>query len=337
MPYMASLDGLRALAITLVLLFHAKVPGLPGGNIGVDIFFVLSGFLITRLLLVEWQIYGVVQIRRFYLRRIWRLMPPLVLCVLLYLLVAPLIWPDYYFHLRDVILTLLYMGNIAVVFGYEPSLLVHGWSLALEEQFYLIWPLLLVWLCRTRFSLWFLLFCAYLLANGWRLVALAFLDVHPVSAYFRPDLHCSGLLLGAALAAWVHKYGVFVGLLSRRVPWLCLGGLGLTVLLPQSGGEHLLLMLPLAEVSVAGLIFCFLALPDAPLQNCLEAPLVVLLGKLSYGVYLFHYPVMAALREFHFDWRLVFVLGTGLSLLLAAISYYGLESRVRQYRLKRFS
>ena len=89
MPYVPALDGLRALAIALVLLFHADLPGMPGGNLGVDLFLVLSGYLITRLLMIEYQGHGRIELQLFYLRRLWRLMPPLLLMLLLYSALAP--------------------------------------------------------------------------------------------------------------------------------------------------------------------------------------------------------------------------------------------------------
>ena len=140
--YVPALDGLRAVAILLVMLFHAEVPFLPGANLGVDIFFVLSGYLIGRLLLEEYRCYGAINLSRFYRRRLWRLMPPLIVLVSLYALIAPRIWPDYYFHLRDCFTVLLYLADIALLFGDGPHYMTHAWSLGIEERFYLVLPVL---------------------------------------------------------------------------------------------------------------------------------------------------------------------------------------------------
>lgn len=162
LEYVPALDGLRALAIALVMLFHAGVPFLHGANLGVDIFFVLSGYLIGRLLLAEFRVHAAIDLRRFYRRRLWRLMPPLLLLLALYAVLAPLVWPDYYFHLRDGIELLLYLTDIALVFGDGPQYLLHAWSLGIEERFYLFFPVLLLFLLRiSSYNRLWLFFCCW--------------------------------------------------------------------------------------------------------------------------------------------------------------------------------
>lgn len=332
MPYIPGLDGLRALSVALVLLFHARVPGLPGANVGVDLFLVLSGFLITALLLDEQARSGSIALKRFYLRRAWRLMPALLLLLALYALCAPWLWPDYPFHLRDGLGMLLYVTNLAMATGNTAEKLLHGWSLGLEEQFYLLWPCLLLGWRRLvgRLALWQALLGLYGVLYLWRLWCLQGAGVALDLAYYRPDLHVGGLLLGAALAAWWR---------SRETPgvpvWM--GPVGwllvlVAVLVPQSESAHLLLYMPLAEVGAVLLITAIVV----GRQSLFAEPLVTHLGRLSYGLYLFHFPVMLYLVECRLHWALVFVLGSALAYVLAWLSFHTLEAAARRYRERRW-
>jgi peptidoglycan/LPS O-acetylase OafA/YrhL len=148
--HIPGLDGIRALAVLAVLGFHGGVPGMAGGNIGVDVFFVLSGFLITSLLLEEWERAHTVSLRAFYERRARRLLPALfVFMGLIAVYAAYFAEPDTLSSLRgDALSTLGYVANWRFILsdqGYfvhfgPPSPLLHTWSLAVEEQFYLVWP-----------------------------------------------------------------------------------------------------------------------------------------------------------------------------------------------------
>ncbi|MGZ4619469.1 MAG: acyltransferase family protein, partial [Frankiaceae bacterium] len=161
LPHIPALDGVRAFAVMAVIGYHAGVGWLPGGLLGVDVFFVLSGFLITSLLLAEWGHRGRVDLPRFWLRRARRLVPALLLVLLavaVYSLLAA--QPEQRAALRgDGLSTLAYVANWHFAFtgqGYfdsfaAPSPLLHMWSLAVEEQFYLLWPLITILVvCWTR-------------------------------------------------------------------------------------------------------------------------------------------------------------------------------------------
>jgi len=147
---MPGLDGLRALAVIAVLLYHAGISWIPGGFLGVEVFFVLSGYLITALLLAEWRTRGSVDLKAFWLGRARRLLPALYLVLIVTLAYAVLLLPGEVARLRaDVLAAFGYVTNWYLVLGQEsyfeaigrPSLLKHLWSLAVEEQFYLFWPL----------------------------------------------------------------------------------------------------------------------------------------------------------------------------------------------------
>ena len=136
LKYNPALDGLRAVAIVLVFLSHAHVPLLDGAFLGVDIFFVLSGYLITSLLLQEHQHAGRIGYARFYGRRALRLMPALLLFLGVYLLVAPLLWPDdKHLVLQDVLISATYLADYGIAFFDQPDSLLHMW-----------------WFCRSKRS-----------------------------------------------------------------------------------------------------------------------------------------------------------------------------------------
>src|ERR687894_1117737 len=214
LPYLPGLDGLRALAVIAVLLYHAGISWIPGGFLGVEVFFVLSGYLITALLLAEWRTKGSVDVKAFWLGRARRLLPALYLLLVVTLAYAVVFLPGEVAGLReDVIAALGYVTNWYLVLGHEsyfeavgrPSLLKHLWSLAVEEQFYLFWPLVF-WLgvsfgatrWRTRRVLMAALGGA---AISVALMAVLFVPgVDPSRLYYGTDTRAGGLLVGAALA-----------------------------------------------------------------------------------------------------------------------------------------
>jgi peptidoglycan/LPS O-acetylase OafA/YrhL len=153
MPRLPGLDGLRAIAVLAVVLYHLDVSWMPGGFLGVDVFFVLSGFLITTLVVEEIERTGRLGLRDFYLRRARRLLPALLVLLAVLSLLSLLVLPEERAELRrDVVAALLYVSNWSYVFTEQsyfeavgrPPLLQHLWSLAVEEQFYLLWPAVIV-------------------------------------------------------------------------------------------------------------------------------------------------------------------------------------------------
>jgi peptidoglycan/LPS O-acetylase OafA/YrhL len=214
LPYLPGLDGMRALAVIAVLLYHAGLPWIPGGFLGVEVFFVLSGYLITSLLLAEWRAKGSVELKLFWLRRARRLLPALYLLVVVTLSYAVLFLPEEVAGLRsDALAAFGYATNWYLIFGHEsyfeavgrPSLLNHLWSLAVEEQFYLVWPVLF-WVgisfgaARWRHRR---VFVGALGGAALSVLLLAILYVpgaDPSRLYYGTDTRAAGLLIGAALA-----------------------------------------------------------------------------------------------------------------------------------------
>jgi peptidoglycan/LPS O-acetylase OafA/YrhL len=311
-----ALDGLRALAATSVVLFHVGFPLSGGGIRGVDIFFVLSGYLITSLLL-NGPGMGYVD---FWVRRLRRLMPALILFLATYVVVAPFILPAYAnSRWLDALFALFYVSDQATAFRAMHGL-GHAWSLAVEGQFYLLWPLVVKWLRRFSSSA-----AANILLLTWLAVTCArtliYLKFGWHAAYYPSELHCSGLLLGAAVAfrPWTPKLGVPAALL--------LSALFFGERAADDSGP-ILWSIPLAEIGAAALISSlsrqtFLAriLSWAPLSRY---------GLLSYGVYLWHYPFALALWGHRWWW-------TGPTVLLcaslcSAVSYLTVEAVFRRRR-----
>ena len=212
---------------------------------------------------------------------------------------------------------LFYLGNVAMVTGYSPDKLMHGWSLGLEEQFYLFWPLLLLvlWQYLPRVAWGRCLLLLYLLLTCWRLLNLLIWQVPSGEAYYRPDLHCTGLVLGSALAM------VQIDEQRRFRAIAAFGLLFVALLVPRSGEAHLAWFVPLGELSAALIILSIRQGGSAWLQH----PVLVHVGKMSYGLYLFHYPIMKYMTEQQVPWYWVLGIGCALSYLLAAGSYYSIE------------
>jgi peptidoglycan/LPS O-acetylase OafA/YrhL len=206
------LDGLRALAIAAVLVFHLNAPWLPGGFLGVDVFFVVSGFLITTLLVREHERTGRIAFGRFWVRRARRLLPALVVCVTVSVLIARLVSGDLLVHVaRQVTGALTFSTNwVEITAGTSyfdqtaPQLFMNFWSLAVEEQFYLVWPLATLLLVRLVPARGRLAAALTIAAASTVLMAALYLPGSDATrVYYGTDTHVTGLMLGAALAfAW---------------------------------------------------------------------------------------------------------------------------------------
>lgn len=323
MQYAAPLDGIRALAALIVAGTHAHVPGLTGGFFGVDIFFVLSGYLITRLLMEEYERTGRIALGAFIARRLRRLWPALLLMLAAYVAVAPWAWPDspWHKHVLDAILTALYLVNWAPTFGEWLATLGHVWSLAVEMQFYLAWPLLFLLLVRLpRRALVPTMVLLYGAATAWRWWGAEHLP-QAWDVYLRTDMHCSGLLLGCLLAAIdrkLHEAWALVGLgmllfavTFFSTHWPPTVHYGFTI---AEIGAALLVMSRPAWLGISGLAW---------------------LGRMSYGLYLWHFLAMYYLRNLpQADWRITLVVGLAFGLAAAVASHYLIERRFHRPRFE---
>ena len=326
LPYNRALDGLRGVAIALVILSHAHAPLFDGAFYGVDLFFVLSGFLITSLLLQELDANGRIDYWRFYRRRLFRLIPALALFLAAYCLLAPLIWPDLTDVYSDALVSLLYLADYGIAFFNSPDTLLHMWSLAVEEHYYLLWPPLLALLARYAppGKLWRPALGLLALAWAWRALWVAqgqqFYEV-----FFRFDTRATGLLAGSLLAALMREQPAWFAWLRQRLAhgmWLVLA---VPLLMAHAWDDMNAMLWGLTVVECATALVLLAALQRrGAVYEALSAPALALLGRLSYGVYLWHYPVVRYLRA-HLPWPATVALGLLISLLLAALSYYTVE------------
>lgn len=333
MPYSPALDGLRAVAIALVVLFHARAPVGLGGFVGVDIFFVLSGFLITSLLLSEQDAKGTVDLPRFYWRRVLRLTPALLAMLAIYVAVAPLAWPRISDHGTQAALAAVYLSDYSVALFGVPTILSHTWSLSVEAHFYLLWPLAIVATMRrwNRRALVIGLGVVYLAATLWRLACI--LDGQSWNqVYYRFDTHLTGLVLGSWLAAVRRDPAVSAGL-DRFMPSLLWWLPVLALACMGFGWGNMEVAAWGFSVVEWGTLAVLVAIqrPDSKVGTALSQRSLVWLGKMSYGIYLWHYPVFRFLRLV-LPWEWVLVVGLPLSVALAALSFYSVESWARRRR-----
>ncbi|HWS58105.1 MAG TPA: acyltransferase, partial [Actinotalea sp.] len=350
----AGLDGVRAFAVAAVLAFHLHPDSLPGGFLGVDVFFVVSGFLITTLLLREIRATGRVHLGAFWTRRARRLLPALVVVVLVGVSAARLIGGDLVVDIdRQVAGALTFSTNwreIAAGSSYftdtAPLLLVTFWSLAVEEQFYLVWPVALVVLLATVRSRRRRVAVPLVLAVA-SAVAMAVLMVpgeDPTRVYYGTDTHAFGLMIGVCLALAFAAGGVgspwsSPGRLRWRTP-AGIAGLGVLVVLALTLHEGSTFTyrggLLLASLATAVVIAALLGGRSA-LVAALEWRPLVWVGRRSYGIYLWHWPVVlvvAAVLPTAAPDSAAAWLGRGvalaLTLALAAASFRLVEEPVRR-------
>ncbi len=335
--YLPALDGLRALSIAAVLLYHDDEL-IPGGYLGVDVFFVLSGFLITSLLFKEWHETGRIVLRRFYLRRALRLFPALAALLavgMAFVLVFPHA-PQAPHVLKGVGYSLIYMTNWASV--RDPSLLGplgHTWSLAVEEQFYLIWPILLIVLLRLTRGRWTLIAATIGLAlasSVWRLFLLS-RGSTPWRLYVGTDTRADSLLLGCVAAFVLARPGVagFIGR-SRRLRLAALGAAILLLALMRRTslewvgyGRGMFLVVAVAAALIAVVVAA--SSPDWAITSLLSMPPLVWMGRLSYSLYLWHFPIYGLMKPGRFGGGIVAIRVGRIvaAFAVAAVSYYAIE------------
>lgn len=349
---LAPLDGLRGLAVALVVLYHAGVRQVPGGLLGVDVFFVLSGYLITGLLVAEWQRTGRISLRAFWGRRARRLLPALFLLLPVVVLVWRLAGPPEGFGTvrRDALATLGYVANWNSVLARQsyfaafsaPSPLLHTWSLGVEEQFYLFWPLIAFAVLAARRSARWLagVAAAGAVGSAGLMAALVAAGSGADRLYYGTDTRAQALLAGAALGAVIGlRPARPAAAAARRL--LGAGGLagaaGLLWLVLVVDGQSAWLYrggFALVAAAVTAVLTAVVLVPDSPLARALATGPLAALGRISYGVYLWHLPVVLFLSPARTGWSGPALLTARLAatLAIATASYHLLEVPVRERR-----
>jgi peptidoglycan/LPS O-acetylase OafA/YrhL len=355
--YRPALDGIRAVAVLAVIAYHLGYGRIRGGFLGVDVFFVLSGYLITSLLLSEHARTGAIDLVAFWYRRARRLLPALFL-----MLIVVAVWigassPAFELEMRreDILWTLFYGANwhyIATGQDYfaqfaSASPLRHTWSLAIEEQFYLAWPLIVgtaLWLGRRRPAVVGAI-CVAGIAVSVAAMALLYDPGDPSRAYYGTDTRMHELLVGASLAVLFHSYARrrAMVLTSRAAPAVAVAaGLALLVVFARLSDTDALYyrgVSLLVAVGAAALIWSVEVAPRSVAARLLSLGPVAWVGRISYGLYLWHWPVILAVTTRWGPFRLLpgsFGLNgerVALTFAIAMASFYLLEQPIRRGRM----
>jgi len=356
--YIPAIDGLRAIAVVAVILYHLGFDWIPGGFLGVDLFFVISGYVITRLLLDSIEISGGLNLRAFYLARLRRLLPALIFMIVTTAITVGIWAPDTMKRfLADTPFALTGTMNWWLV-GREldyfetigrPPLLQHTWSLAVEAQFYLIWPLILLlilkWFGKKRVAIASLFFAA-ISGTALLLVSLS-LDANNASSvshiYFGTDTHSIGLFLGAALAvSWVPQN--FKEVVSRKAQDFIdavgvvgfIGILGTFLLIDADNPSLYKIAFPLAGLFGAAIVTSIVH-PASRFAPILQNRVLLWIGERSYAIYIWHWIIFQVTRPdidlAGQDWALL-ALRILIVLALADISLRYIELPVRRGVIK---
>lgn len=359
LTYWPALDGVRALAVTAVLLFHGGVAWLGGGFLGVDAFFVLSGFLITSLLLAEREQTGRIRLGGFWLRRARRLLPALLLVLVAVVTVFRDLLPRLELTLLrgDALAALGYVANWRMIYRGDdyfaqtssPSPLQHTWSLGIEEQFYVAWPLVVVAVLALTVRLARLALVVLCLtgAAASAVVAGLLFDPYDVNrAYFGTDSRAQALLIGCAVAA------ALPAIRARLTPTRSAAPAPLAIVLAALSVPAVLVVgwlwsradgsagwlyrggLTAGAVAMAVLLAHVVLQPRSPIARALAVPPLVWLGRISYGVYLWHWPLFLLLNH-----ERTGLTGPGLlalrlaaTLVVSVVSYVVIEQPIRTGR-----
>ena len=377
LPYLPGLDGIRALAVVAVMVYHANSNWLHGGYLGVEVFFVISGYLITLLLIAEHERTGRIDLTNFWMRRARRLLPALFVMLLLLSMWVSLFERSALGKLRgDVIAGVLYGSNwyqIWIGAGYSAgndfAPLRHLWSLAVEEQFYVIWPVVMFAFLRSGsrriagIARWLFLAAvavtvvvAVLSHSGpqqtpaltpdayWTIAGRAISK--PDALYLSTITRAGGLLLGSAFAMVWRPVAIMRGPLRRRGALFDLGAiLGLVALgamawkvgfQPSEGVDGFLFRGGLFATGIATLaVIAAVTHQGALAGRVLSIPILLWIGKRSYGLYLYHWPIYQIIRHIAAN-RLrlhEFILAMVATCIVTELSYRFVETPIREGRL----
>ena len=344
LAYHPALDGLRAIAVLAVIVYHDNYSWLPGGFLGVDVFFVLSGFLITTLLVLEYRRRSTIHLGGFWSRRARRLLPALLLVLCFVAAYTRLIEPWERTAIRnDGWASLFYVANWRFIFDGQSyfqlfsaaSPLRHMWSLAIEEQYYLVWPLV-VFLClrARRGSLRLLAAVAgagaalSVVAMHWR-----FTPANPNDAYYATDARAHSLLIGALLAMLFVSWRPTARAARAIVP------ASIVAIVGVFAAFHVVTGSTSAYYGLGSLVFALLtavviagAMQPGMLASALSVGPLVWIGRISYGLYLWHWPITVWLvpSRVSLDGNGLNALRLAATFAAATLSFYLVEQPIRR-------
>jgi len=323
MKHVPELDGLRAFAVGAVILDHTLSGYFPGGFIGVDVFFVLSGYLITRILSEEYANSGDIKLLHFYGRRVLRLMPALWTMLAVYIMLFGFDGPNR----TAVINAFFYITNI-----YPSPPLTHTWSLGIEEQFYFLWPLMLFALLRNNQPVWKFILATIITVVTWRIILLInFGHEFQNHIYHGFDTRSDQLMIGCLLAFMPMEILQATALRFVPIPIIILAGL--LVIADYQSLWYLSFGISLTGLCAAWLIVAATAGGGSMFCRVLRWGPINYCGRISYGIYLWHYVIIAVLWTLpHMNSIRVTILTFVLTLLVASASYFMIEKPAMKLR-----
>ena len=333
-PYIKPLDGLRGFAVIIVMVHHAIRRHITGGFFGVDIFFVLSGFLITSLLAREYQKSTTIDFKAFYKRRILRLIPALLL--LISIIIIPMMIRGNSTAvesvLKESLITLLYCSNWVRAFHLFPlNILDHTWSLSIEEQFYILWPLsffLIAKFAKTNKKIIISISSLILLFTILRwFIAYKFFDsYHLYNAFYtRTDGLLLGCLLGHLMS--LESFEKKMKAQAKLINYLsCISFLGLFILFfTMEWQSPAVYYYGFSLVNIFSILIILDLTISSKEKKIFNFPALVWAGKISYGLYLWHYPVYCILANLEYKSWEILAIGGPITFIFAALSYQCLE------------
>ena len=347
------LDGLRAIAVIAVIAYHLGMQLMHGGFLGVDLFFVISGFLITSILLTQSKVYGYIDIANFWKKRAKRLLPALLLMLFCTAILIILIAPERLgLVLPEMPAAMFYYSNWYLIYNevsyFEqfgpPSPFGHLWSLAIEGQFYIIWPILLGLLLRFfKRGQIIAITIAITLVSAVAMASIYVPGLDPSRVYYGTDTRIFAILFGALAAMFLHGKALPDVLPAKKQFWLEIAGMaGLFAVLFMmiKVNEYYSFTYQGGLILFAVIAACLIAVVSHPasiLGRLLEAKPIKWIGECSYGIYLWHFPVIVltspAVNTTGVDFSLALT-QVAITVLLAAVSRYFLEDPVRYGKFK---
>lgn len=353
MRYMPGLDGLRAIAVLGIIIYHLNKQWLTGGFLGVDTFFVISGYLITSLLLKEYDDTGIIKLKSFWIRRLKRLLPAVIVLLMVVGTATLLLKSDNIIRVKhDIIAAIFYVSNWWYIakdvnyfeqFSFMP--LKHLWSLAIEEQFYIFFPVILVTLLLTikkRYKIGFIFWGVSIISLGLMMFIYSINGDHS-RVYFGTDTRLQTLLMGVILAfLWppfklkndppkVVKYVIdSIGSLSFIVLILLFFIINDETNWIYDGGFYLISILTL-------FIIASVVHPSTWIAKIFSNPVLVFIGKRSYSLYLWHFAVISFVHSYYVDGQIpvyVYFIDISLTIIFAELSYRFIETPFRKEGIK---
>ncbi|MCE5729875.1 acyltransferase [Staphylococcus pseudintermedius] len=353
--YLPGLDGLRAISVIAIIIYHLNAQWLAGGFLGVDTFFVISGYLITSLLLFEYENYQTIDLANFWIKRFKRLIPAMLFVTLVSVLYVALFAPQILHSIKgDAIAALLYVSNWWYIFQdvdyfdqFKPMPLKHLWSLAVEEQFYIFFPIVLTLFFKIfKRKRWIVLaFFIISIASAVLMFYMTTPDTNHARTYFGTDTRLQTLLLGVIFASIWPAFR-----LKEHPPKFAaniidsLGLIALFALLTlfffvneqqfilYSGGFYCISLLTL-------ILIASLVLPNGRLAKVMSNPVFLYIGKRSYSLYLWHYVIVTFVHQYFVAGQYpyyIYIIDIALTFLMAEISYQFIETPFRRYGFKTF-